>query len=146
MVFNPLCTIYLISLYLVFYQGRVWVWGLSSYSYFNQGYVRIALFWNCRVRYHWINLIYGPKNWHKRWCGSRPLFRRSTGNDLSGPLVSQFFPLDLFYPTFFGFYKTLSKKILIKSRNFGKVWKSYAARMEQRYIFLNYSATGGGLE
>ena len=116
----------------------------TSNKSFNQGYMRVALIWNCWIRHHWMIFIYGPKNWHKRWCGSRPLFRRSTGNDLSGPLVSQFFPLDLFYPTFFGFYKTLSKKILIKSRNFGKVWKSYAARMEQRYIFLNYSATGGG--
>ena len=79
---------------------------------FNQSYVRVPLFWNCRVRYRWIIFIFGQKNWHRCWCCIRTLFRRSTGKDLSGPLISTIFPpLNFFILYFFCFFKSLSKKI-----------------------------------
>ena len=78
---------------------------------FNQSYVRVPLFWNCRVRYRWIIFIFGQKNWHRCWCCIRTLFRRSTGKDLSGPLISTIFPpLNFFILHFFCFFKSLSKK------------------------------------
>ena len=78
---------------------------------FYHDYIRV-LFWNCRVWYHWIIFIYCPKNWHKHWCCSWTPFRRSADNDHSGPLFSQFLPLNFFLRFFFVF-KILFKKYVL---------------------------------